>query len=175
MRNKKIKFILLVLLIGILVFSFFLGKIIPWKEQIAMYDALRQTSILIFGLIGAWFAVLLPFALEKGDRLKHFFSFSKKLFPALSSAIYLLIITLIVPFSVNIAQNILQVSKEINIFFCGISLVVITIGLLLLFWGLIMILASFDVLKKDIELTEAGSKLTKDSKPLSKKTSAKKD
>ena len=154
---------------------FFVGKQTPWKLQVSMYEALRQTSILIFGLIGAWLAVLLPFAIEKGERLKHFFDFSKKLFPALSAAIYLLFITLIVPFAVGIAQSNISLTDEVNQIFCGVSLSMLAIGIVLLLWGLLMILASFDILKKDIELTEAGEKLEKESKPASKKIATKND
>lgn len=172
-RNKTTKRILWVLFVGILILSFFLGRQTPWKLQISMYEALRQTSILIFGLIGAWLAVLLPFAIEKGGRLKYFFDFSKKMFPALSAAIYLLIITIIIPFFVSIAQNNISLDDEVNKIFCGVSLSILAIGIVLLSWGLLMILASFDALKKDIELTESGEKLEKESKPVSKKTTTK--
>lgn len=165
MRNKKLKWMLLVFILILLILSFFIGKKIPWQQQVFMYDALRQTSILIFGLIGAWFAVLLPFVLEKGDRLKHFFSFSRKLFPALSSAIYLLVITLFIPFLSNISQNIFTFRESTIIVFNGLSLSIVTLGLLLLCWGLVMILLSFDILKKDIELKEAGAKLEIESRP----------
>ncbi len=156
-----------------MILSFCIGKKVSWEKQIPIYEALHQTSILIFGLIGAWLAVLLPFALEKGKRLEHFFAFSKKLFPALSAAIYLLIITLVVPFSVSIVQNNFLFNEYINSVFCGISLSILAIGLLLLIWGLIMILSSFDVLKKEIELKEAASKLEEESKAPPKKSSSK--
>ena len=172
-RNKTFKRTLWVLLAGIIILCFFVGKQTPWKLQVSMYEALRQTSILIFGLIGAWLAVLLPFAIEKGEKLKHFFDFSKKLFPALSAAIYLLFITLVIPFLASIAQSNILFADEVSQIFCGISLAILAIGIILLLWGLLMILASFDILKKDIELTEAGDKLEKESRPAYKKNTTK--
>jgi formate-dependent nitrite reductase membrane component NrfD len=133
----------------------YIGKDVPFSSQSKMYEALRQTSILIFGLIGAWLAVLLPFSVEKDERLNTFFSFSKEIFPALSSAIYLLIITLAVPFLAEIVKNIYKFDNTSISLLRSASMGVICLSTFMLIAGLINILISFDLLKKDISLTKA--------------------
>jgi putative effector of murein hydrolase LrgA (UPF0299 family) len=168
MRNKSIKWILLV---ATLIVFFFIGRTISWEQQNSIYEALRQTSALIFGIVGAWLAVLLPFSIEAGNKLKHFFDFSKKLFPALSAAIYLLFLTLFVPFIVNIIKATSCLDIQYYSILYGISFSLLALGLIILAWGLIMILASFDALKKDIELRDAATKLEAESKPPPKRHS----
>lgn len=147
----------------------YLGGNIPFSSQFKMYEALRQTSILIFGLIGAWLAVLLPFSVEKENKLKTFFSFAKELFPALSAAIYLLIITLTIPFLAEIIKSSYKFDSGIICVFRTISMSIICLSTFLLIGGLINVLLSFDALKKEISMTM--SKKDKETKfaPRSKK------
>lgn len=46
------------------VFSFWLGREVPFKEQWPLYEALRATAAIIFAVVGAWLAIIYP------DRLK---------------------------------------------------------------------------------------------------------
>jgi hypothetical protein len=55
-----------VILSIIITISFYLvGGDIPISEQIPLYDSLRNTSAIIFGVMGAWIAILYPNALLK--------------------------------------------------------------------------------------------------------------
>lgn len=154
-QSKTVARIFLILLA---LLAFFWGKNIPWQIQISMYEELRQASILIFGLIGAWIAVLLPFSAEKGERLECFFNFSKRMFPALSMAIYTLIITLIVPILGKFIKYCFSFNDVvINVLRC-LSFSLIIVVCYMLIWGLLLILSSFDSLKKDIEINESYKK-----------------
>jgi H+/Cl- antiporter ClcA len=42
---------------------FFVGSTIPISEQLPIYESLRNTSAIIFGVMGAWIAILYPEAL----------------------------------------------------------------------------------------------------------------
>ena len=154
-KSKKKKVFISCIAICLLLTSMYVGRNIPFSSQYKMYEALRQTSILIFGLIGAWLAVLLPFSVEKDEKLKTFFSFTKAMFPALSSAIYLLIITLTVPFLAEIARNSYSFNDVSVYAFRSVSMGVICVSTFMLIGGLLNILISFDLLKKDISMTKS--------------------
>lgn len=154
-KSKKKKVLIASIATCLFLASVYVGKNIPFSSQYKMYEALRQTSILLFGLIGAWLAVLLPFSVEKDEKLKTFFSFTQEMFPALSSAIYLLIITLTVPFLAEIAKNSFEFNENLVNFFRSVSMGVICMSTFMLIGGLISILLSFDLLKKDISMTKS--------------------
>lgn len=53
--------LLLCVIVGI--FCFLSGNNIPISEQLPIYESLRNTSAIIFGVMGAWIAILYPNAL----------------------------------------------------------------------------------------------------------------
>ncbi|BBO72700.1 hypothetical protein DSCW_01170 [Desulfosarcina widdelii] len=57
LKSNIIKFLLTIISgIGF----FYYGKNIPFSEQWILYEALRNTSAIIFGVMGAWLAILYP-------------------------------------------------------------------------------------------------------------------
>lgn len=82
----------------------------PTSEMLQSFDVLRQTSILIFGVVGAWIAVLFPMLYadstqnsEKRDSIKKLLH---KLFLPITFSLYIVTITLVVPILISIAQKI---------------------------------------------------------------------
>lgn len=45
-------------------FSYKYGMNIPFNEQWPLYESLRNTSAIIFGVMGAWIAILYPISLD---------------------------------------------------------------------------------------------------------------
>ena len=131
--------------------GFYIGRGIPWGTQSTMYEIFRQVGVLILGVIGAWLAVLLPFSIEKGDKLKNFFAFSKRLFPALTSAIYILSIGIFIPIIAEILRASSLYADWMVDVFRGISMSLLFAGGMLIAYGFSMMLSSFDALKTDIE------------------------
>lgn len=54
---KICKFLFLFLLCGTL---FYFGQDVPYTEQLPLYEGLRTTSSIIFGVTGAWIAIIYP-------------------------------------------------------------------------------------------------------------------
>lgn len=44
----------------IIVISLLFGGNIPFKEQLPIYDGLRNTSAIIFAVMGAWISLIYP-------------------------------------------------------------------------------------------------------------------
>lgn len=53
------------ILVVVFALSSWRGIAIPLKEQIPLYEGLRNTSGIIFGVMGAWLAILYPVAFQK--------------------------------------------------------------------------------------------------------------
>lgn len=150
-KNKTKRILLFLACAVFICFGVYIGRDIPWGKQSSMYEILRQVGILILGVIGAWLAVLLPFSVEKGDKLKNFFNFSKKLFPALGAAIYLLCLGLVVPLIAEVIKVYSPYPPTIICIFRSASMALLFLGVSLIIYGFSMILSSFDSLKIDIE------------------------
>ena len=48
----------------------YIGQLVPWKEQELLYTVLRNVNLVLFGVIGAWFAVLFPLVSVEKKRSK---------------------------------------------------------------------------------------------------------
>lgn len=105
------------------------GKSVPFAQQWPLYEALRNTSAIIFAVVGAWLAIIYP------ERLK--LSFGKKekdtssnsnirllLTPAINST-FILVILLTVGIAVPILKKIPAVLEHVD-FFRGASFVLLT-------------------------------------------------
>lgn len=55
----------LILLFILLLGSFYLGMNIPVSDQLVLVDSLKTVAAVIFGVIGAWIALIYPQALEE--------------------------------------------------------------------------------------------------------------
>jgi len=50
----------ILIVIAVLFFSFIFGRNIPFQDQLPLYESLRTTSAIIFGVMGAWIALICP-------------------------------------------------------------------------------------------------------------------
>lgn len=98
--NTQKIFILAVSLI-LLGLSWKYGKNIPLKDQWPLFEALRNTSAIIFAVIGAWFAIVYPERLQfkksekKENNKNKENNFDRFFHPLISSSIVLIIILLL--------------------------------------------------------------------------------
>jgi len=60
---RKLMFLILSVLIFLLFFIY--GESVAFSEQWPLYESLRNTSAIIFGVMGAWIAIIYPGALGK--------------------------------------------------------------------------------------------------------------
>jgi uncharacterized membrane protein len=81
---------------------FFYGQNIPFEKQWPLYDGLRNTSAIIFGVMGAWIALIYPEALsslvnsvDKSKNLNEVRSAERLLPPLVYSAIILVFVLLV--------------------------------------------------------------------------------
>lgn len=141
--------------IGLISFLFGLifGHYVPYAEQAQMYDALRAISALIFGVVGAWLAVLYSAYKNtsgeiKDDREK---SLPIKLLQPLTYSIYIIIFTLIVPLCVPLVK-LLPVNYIYFTVLRSLSFSLLCVMTALQFYTLLLSLLPFDWFKTEIEL-----------------------
>ena len=133
-----------------LAFGYFLGEKFPWKEQEPLYAMLRNAAYILFGILGAWFAVVFPFAHSEGnpahDQTKRFI---EMLCPALDHVIYLIVLTLLAPFCAAIAKNFTYLMPTQTIFtFRKASFAFLFFLLFYQIVILLLVLRPFDLLKR---------------------------
>lgn len=134
--------------------GFFYGKSTSYSSQLTIIESLRQVSILIFGVIGAWITVLFPFINDTNTRHKEAERIKKLLFTPFSWALYIIIYTLLIPLIASVAsQNLFCLEhKEI---LRAISFGILSAATCFQIYTLILALRPFDVAKTLFDLKAA--------------------
>lgn len=65
MKQGMIKGLLALVIIAAAVGAFYVGKNLSSNTQLELYSALRDTSAIVFGVMGAWIAIIYPESLSK--------------------------------------------------------------------------------------------------------------
>ena len=172
--NKNIRLLFFIAAAGIIISSVFLGGKITFKEQMSIYDGLRNTSAIIFAVMGAWIALLYPGKLsqafgqkpykEKANDIEQI----KRLFRPMIYSTVILMIVIGVSFGVPLAKQIsyLHPYKE---FFRAASFGVIAFLTLLQFWSIILTLIPGDTIKDDLDDIKSREEMLERMKPSRKK------
>jgi len=172
MNEKRAKLVEIVA--GILsgTFGLYYGSVVPFKDQIVIYDILRSTSAIIFGIVGAWYAVLTPMYLSNfvgyGEGKKLARQLLKNLMHPIKYSVYILCIT--VAFYIAIPfVNLFHLGVEVKLVLKSISFgLVCSLSVLMLF-TLMRALIPNDFVKTSIELEEEKDKyISKASKNINK-------
>lgn len=111
-KAHKIKVIAILASLSISILMGFLGKEIPFSKQWPLYESLRNTSAIIFGVIGAWMAIVYPEKIKSPFKISDSedgFESSRLLTPIANST-FILAIVLIIGIIAPIAQQILPIS-----------------------------------------------------------------
>src|SRR5690554_880017 len=172
--NNNARLIFVVGGVSIIISSVVLGGKIPFNEQMPIYDGLRNTSAIIFAVMGAWIALLYPGKLsqafgkkpykEKADDIEQI----NRLFRPMIYSTIILMVVIGVSFAVPLAKQIdyLHQYKEI---FRAVSFGAIASLTLLQFWSIILTLVPGDTIKDDLDDIRSREEMLERMKPRRKK------
>lgn len=162
--KTSIKIIAYTIFIVIVFLSVKLGDKIPFKDQLPIYDGLRNTSAIIFAVMGAWISILYPnklsTAFSKVDKSnkKTEIEDIKRLFKPMIYSTIILMIVICMSFIVPLAKQVsfLLAHREI---FRAISFTIITTLSTIQLWSLILTLLPSDSIKDDLDNQQARNDL----------------
>lgn len=136
--------------------AFFPGQEIEMSKQMPLFEGLRNTSAIIFGVMGAWLAILHPDSLKKV-----FGSYGGKIPDQEKNTIMLLLSPIIISTAiiaiVLILFPLVEFSKTVNSLISykealrGVSFSILSTLTLLQLWALILTLIPGDIIKKHID------------------------
>lgn len=147
---------------GMAMIFFAFGKNVPFSEQWVLYEGLRNTASIIFGVMGAWLAIVYPEVLSNLLEERTFSgaqSYRKLIAPLVYSTsilIWVLMLGIVVP-----------ILKQIQFFVSytnilrGISFSILCILTLLQIWALILTLLPADMTKRKIDRVDGSQKVQK--------------
>lgn len=130
MKSKKIYtiFLLLSSITGVMVFQF--GQKIPMDDQMDIYDSLKDFASIIFGVMGAWIAIVYPDALGKvfSKNIDHDQNLNnlKRLFIPMRISTFIVVVCAFIKWFYPLAKNINIFIKyknfliAFNFFFLGL-------------------------------------------------------
>ena len=140
------------------------GQAVPMSEQLPIFDGLRNTSAIIFGVMGAWLAILHPSSLKQifSRQTSGISSDDRKtinllLMPILVST-FIISIVLIIPLISAAAKSIPVLYENARIY-RGVSFSLLACLTILQLWALILTLLPSDILKRMIQKSEAKEKI----------------
>lgn len=148
----------------IVILSVKFGGQIPFKDQLPIYDGLRNTSAIIFAVMGAWISILYPnklsaaFSKAANPNKKAEIEDIKRLFKPMIYSTIILMIVICMSFIVPLAKQItfLLTYKET---FRAISFTIITTLSIIQLWSLILTLLPGDSIKDDLDKQQARDEL----------------
>lgn len=159
-----IKLLSSVILLLIIAACYYFGQNVSMREQLPLFDGLRNTSAIIFGVMGAWLAILHPSSLKKifskdssSISVEDRKTISLLLSPIIIST-FIISIVLVVPLFVAATKSIPILNENVRMF-RGISFSLLGSLTVLQLWTLILTLIPSDILKRMIQKAEAREKI----------------
>lgn len=137
------------------------GRKVPFSEQWPMYEGLRTTAAIIFGVIGAWLAIIYPerlkLSFKKGAQAAPSESGVGQLFsPVVNSTIVLGAILVIGV----IAPVVKQYSLPLNVEVCrGLSYGVLVALTLFQLWTVLLTLVPADTIKSFVDYEDEAQRV----------------
>lgn len=163
------RFTKILLMFPLVLIFFFFGRNIPFEKQWPLYDALRNTAAIVFGVMGAWIALIYPEALsqilgqshnsritEDEDKIKEIKKLLSPLIYSTSILIFVLLIGIFAP-----------IFKQISLFMNhrdlmrGISYVSLGVLTLCQLWAVILTLIPADLVKQNLDYIHEKQKVRK--------------
>jgi hypothetical protein len=143
--------------------AFHYGRNVPFDKQWPLYDGLRQTAAIIFGVVGAWVAIVYPQALGKlldATRTDHEDQQSlvrRLILPMIASTAILVFVLFSAPAYHIIRQiGIFKSHKETV---QGASFVVVFLLTCIELWAILLALVQFDFAKRDVDEAREASRI----------------
>lgn len=156
-------FILIAFLVGYACYSF--GSAIPFSEQWIQYEALRTTASIIFGVMGAWIAIVYPKTLTKildrnNENKKEEISKISRLLKPLAISTLILASVLVIGIAAPILKQIDFINAHADVV-RGISFAVLGTLTLAQLWALIASIAPGEHIVFELKREEGKSDLIK--------------
>lgn len=132
------------------------GALVNFSYQIKVYEILRNTSAIIFGVTGAWYAVITPIYLSSnggGDKVKYARRLLKNLITPIKYSVYILCITIIFQLAYP-AALMLNLNELVKVVLKAISFGVMSSLSVLMLFTLVRSLVPNDFVQTDIEINE---------------------
>lgn len=172
--NKNIRLLFVVASACIIISSVFFGGKISFNEQMPIYDGLRNTSAIIFAVMGAWIALLYPGKLSQAFGQKPYKEKANdidqinKLFRPMIYSTVILMVVIGMSFAVPLAKQITYFHPHKEIF-RSISFGAIAFLTLLQFWSIILTLVPGDTVKDDLDDIKSREEMLERMRPGRKK------
>jgi len=133
--NKKFWIVIGILVIGDGIFSYILGEYLSVSEMLLYLDSLLVVSAIIFGIVGAWLAIIWQnTSLSSKEQHENISYLKKTVYCSFVVIAFSLAIKFLYPLVKNITflsnKNILLWLKRIFVFSSGISGLVLMVSLL---------------------------------------------
>ncbi len=150
----------------IFIVCYYYGQNVPIKSQLPLFEGLRNTSAIIFGVMGAWLAILHPtslkkiFSKNKGSVSEEDRKTINLLLSPILISTFILSIVLVAPLFIVVGRSIPGLYKYVDLF-RGISFLLLGGLTILQLWTLVLTLIPSDILKRILQKDEASQKIKK--------------
>ncbi|EAT14769.1 hypothetical protein [Desulfuromonas acetoxidans] len=155
-----VKIIFYILAIVILLTFFFFGGNVSFSEQWPLYESLRNTAAIIFGVMGAWIAIIYPKALtnilksrDTKDNAVEAERVKKLIAPMVYSTAILSIVLLVGLFAPVLKQ--IQLAKENYVLIRQLSFSMLGLLTYIQLWSLILTLIPCNVAQGEVQKGKA--------------------
>lgn len=172
--NNSTRMLFIASAVGLIILSVIFGQQVTFNEQMLIYDGLRNTSAIIFAVMGAWIALLYPGKLSQAfgknpykEKAADIEQINRLFRPMIYSTIILMVI-IGVSFAVPLAKQIAYLHQYKEIFRAG-SFGAIAFLTLLQFWSIILTLVPGDTIKDDLDKMRSREELLERMTPGRKK------
>ncbi|MEG6504177.1 hypothetical protein [Nitratidesulfovibrio sp. 1201_IL3209] len=138
-------------LIAIFFVGYAYGQSIPFSNQLQAFDTLRQTSVLIFGVVGAWLAVLFPMVHTQTASQKDAQDLTRKLFKPITSSLYIITYSLMAPLLAPLIKKVpyaVHIIPELR----GVGFASLCVATAIQIYTLLLALQPFDLFKTETDL-----------------------
>lgn len=168
--NKKFNLIKILFVIAFASCCFIYGRIVPFSEQLPVYDSVLTISAIVFGVMGAWIAVIYPHIhdidhqnQENEEDYKHF----KKMLIPMTYAAFGLFVFIIIRLLAPIFKTI-PFLVAYKTFFRGLSYATLGTICILQLWSVIYTFYPYDTIAKSLDRKKRRSQIKKNMFPNSR-------
>lgn len=155
MTSRLLKTVLAVLAILLVATAAFLGRGVPWDAQSDVYSALFQVSAIVFGVMGAWIAIVHPKGLReilgKQGQPSNKTLRTKKLLNAMKCATGIVAACLIVQLLAPLSKEVEWLRQNKEIVRSGSMAFVATLVVIQL-WTLVLSLLPIDEVEAELDV-----------------------
>ena len=152
---------------GLFAVSYYYGRHVNMSDQLSLYDKIRNTSAIVFGVMGAWIAVVYPESLQDILSIKTRYSSKYTLSKILASmriSSIVLITIIVIDFLNPIIKQIIFLHKYKEVF-RGLSYCLLCLLFLFQGWSIILTLLPANEAEKTVnkasKTRDLGDKLFK--------------